>query len=104
MRIFGKSVGGGRRQTARDPALTLAIVSTIEDDRRVALLNVSSRGVRLAAPDLPDKGEDVIFRSAALEAFGRVVWSRKGQCGVLFEPPIAADDVASLRRDAQLAA
>jgi hypothetical protein len=104
MRIFGKSIGGGRRTSTREETVTLAIVSTIEDDRRVALLNVSRRGARLAAPDLPEKGEDVIVRSEALESFGRVIWSRKGQCGVLFEPPITANEVAQLRREAQSAA
>jgi|SRR6476660_3554115 hypothetical protein len=104
MRIFGKSIGGGRRSASRDAAITLAILSTVEDDHRVALINVSRRGARLAAPDLPGKGEDVIFRTEAVESFGRVVWSRNGQCGVLFEPPISATELAGLRQNIEMAA
>ena len=97
MNIFGRSVGGGRRRSPRDPALVLAEISTVDDDRRVAVLNVSRRGARLAAPDLPTKGADVILHAARLEAFGHVIWSQMGQCGILFEPPISATDVAELR-------
>lgn len=104
MRIFGKSLGGGRRSASRDQAIALAILSTVEEDRRVALINVSKRGARLAAPDLPRKGEDVIFRADAVESFGRVVWSRNGQCGVLFEPPISASELAGLRQNVEMAA
>ena len=104
MQIFGKSIGAGRRQSTRSSSLTLGVLSTVEDDCRVALVNVSRRGARVAAPDLPGKGADVIFRSDAVEAFGRVVWSRKGQCGILFEPPILADQVVQLRREANMAA
>jgi len=104
MRIFGKSIGGGRRSASRDAAITLAVLSTIEDDRRVALINISRRGARLAAPDLPAKGEDVIFRAEAVESFGRVIWSKKGQCGVIFEPPISATELAGLRQNVEMAA
>src|SRR5689334_5131985 len=104
MRIFGKSIGGGRRASARNPSASLAVLSTVEEDCRVAVLNVSRRGARLAAPDLPGKGQDVILRAEAVESFGRVVWSRKGQCGVLFEPPILANEVASFRGETDIAA
>ena len=97
MRIFGRSIGGGRRHSPRDPSVLLAEVSTVEDDRRVALLNISRRGARLAAPDLPVKGADIILRAADVEAFGHVIWSQAGQCGVLFEPSIAASAVVALR-------
>ena len=99
MSTFGRSVGGGRRQSSRNPTKVLAEISTVDDDRRVALLNVSRRGARLIAPDLPAEGADVILRADDLEAFGHVVWSKNGQCGILFEPAISASEVAQLRVD-----
>jgi len=104
MRFFGKSRGGGRRDVPRRPSLLLAILSTVEQDRRVALLNVSRRGARLVSPDLPHKGDDVILRAQTVESFGRVVWARNGQCGILFEPPITAGEVAQLQQQVDMAA
>ena len=100
MNIFGKSHGGGRRKSARDPAPLLAVLSTLANDTRVGLVNVSSRGVQLMAPDLPDAGEDVIFQAENDQFFGRVIWSRDGQCGVAFEAPLAEDQMERLRHQA----
>ncbi len=97
MSTFGKSRGGGRRAAARVKAPVLAVVSTITADHRAALMNISSRGVRLSAPMLPSEGEEVIFKSERVEGFGHVVWSRNGQCGIEFESPIAPTDVDRLR-------
>ena len=102
MNMFGKSHGGGRRQTARDSSRLLAVLSTVASDRRVGLVNVSSQGVQLTAPDLPSEGEDVIFQAESVQSFGRVVWSRDGQCGVAFEAPMPAAQVEQLRREANI--
>jgi hypothetical protein len=80
----------------------LAVVSTVEYDRRVGLVNVSRTGVQLTSPDLPREGEEVIFRADAVESCGRVVWSRNGQCGIAFEEPISADEVEQLQVEANL--
>ena len=97
---FGKSAGGGRRKAERRPAPLLAVLSTVSADRRVGLVDVSSTGIQLRAPDLPAEGEDVIFQAECVQSFGRVVWSRGGQCGVAFEAPLGADQVERLRREA----
>ena len=100
MTTFGKSEGGGRRRGQRDAAPQLAVLSTIASDRRVGLINVSSQGVRLTAPDLPQEGEDVIFQAESIQLFGRVVWARGGQCGVAFAAPMSPDQVARLQSEA----
>ena len=100
MSTFGKAGGGSRREASRAPAPLLTVLSTVAADRHVDLMNVSDRGVRLAAPDLPSEGEDVIFEAECVQAFGRVVWSRDGQCGVAFEAPMATDQVERLRQEA----
>lgn len=97
MTTFGKSKGGGRRKTARDPAPLLAVLSTLTCDRHVGLVNVSRGGARLKAPDLPVAGEDVVLKAESIKCFGRVVWSDAGQCGVAFETPIAADELERLQ-------
>lgn len=103
MSMFGKSSGGGRRRTARAPLPLLAVVSTVGCDRRVGLINVSRDGVLLTSPDLPAEGETIIFQSETVQSFGRVMWSRGGQCGVAFEAPISPEQVEQLRTEADVA-
>lgn len=102
MRTFGKSKGGGRRRLARTSAPLLGTLSTVANDYRVGLVNLSSTGALLTAPDLPGEGENVIFRADKLQSFGRVVWSRDGQCGVAFDGPILTGEVERVRREANL--
>ena len=104
MSVFGKSNGGGRRKALRAPVPMLAVVSTLDEERRIGVVNVSRSGVQLSSPDLPAEGEAVIFQSESVQAFGRVAWSRAGQCGIAFEGPISAADVERLREEARLAA
>ena len=99
MTTFGKSKGGGRRKTARKTAPLLAVLSTPTCDRHVGLVNVSSGGARLTAPDLPSAGEDVVLKADRFRSFGRVIWSEAGQCGVAFESPVAPDDLERIRRE-----
>ena len=53
---FGKAKGGGRRRSARSDVPVLGTLSTITSDYRVGLVNLSSTGARLSAPDLPAEG------------------------------------------------
>jgi hypothetical protein len=82
----------------------LAVVSTVSYDPRVGLVNVSCDGVLLTSPDLPSVGETVIFQSESTQCFGRVVWVRRGQCGVKFDAPILDAQVEQLRDEADLSA
>ena len=102
MSAFGKARGGGRRRAARTAAPVLAVLSTVTDDHRVGLINVSNTGVRVTAPTLPKLGEDVIFKSGKVQSFGQVVWAEGSQCGVAFESAIGAEDVECLREQAHI--
>ena len=82
----------------------LAVVSTVDDARRVGVINVSRYGVQLTSPDLPAEGETVIFQSENVQSFGRVAWSREGQCGIAFDGSITAQQVEQLRCEANIAA
>jgi len=80
----------------------LGTLSTVTTDFRVGLVNLSSDGVRLSAPELPDEGQEVVFRAGNVQSFGTVVWNKQGQCGVLFEDPMPAADVKILHQQAHL--
>ena len=100
MNTFGNAGGGGRRKTARAQAPQLALLSTIATDRRVGLVDVSTNGVHLVAPDAPAEGEDVIFQAESIQLFGRVAWVRSGECGVAFAAPMCAEQVGRLKNEA----
>ena len=92
--------GGGRRKAPRAAAPQLAVLSTVTADHRAALVNISRIGARFSAPNLPGRGEELIFRADNVQSFGRVVWSDGGQCGVAFEAPLATAEVDRLRSHA----
>jgi PilZ domain len=100
MHAFGKSNGGGRRKAGRENAPLLAVLSTVSGDHRAAVVDISTTGARLSAPELPAQGEDLIFRADCLQAFGHVVWSKDGECGIEFESPVTAASVELLRAHA----
>ena len=102
MTTFGKSAGGGRRKTPRARAPVLAILSTLSDDRRAAIVNLSRNGARLSAPDLPSEGEPIVFKADHVETFGRIVWRRGTECGLAFDSPISAAELDRLRLAANL--
>jgi hypothetical protein len=102
MRLFGKALGGGRRSAVRTQAPLLAVLSTVADDHRAAIVDVSELGARLCAPYLPSEGENLIFTADHVQAFGHVIWSRRNECGIAFESMITSGDVERLRRAADL--
>lgn len=98
MRGFGKSRGGGRRSSARSPMPMLAVIMTVTKTRNMVVADLSCTGIRLSGDDVPQKGELLEIRLDKVGAFGVVVWSARGQCGVAFEPPLREFDVETLRQ------
>ena len=97
MSAFGKSIGGGRRSAVRASAPLIAVLTTLVGSRSAVLVDVSSTGARVRGPDLPAMGEELIVNIDSVQAFGSVVWSDSGECGIVFEPAIHADEEQYLR-------
>jgi len=102
MPTFGKAKGGGRRKARRSDAPLLVGLSTVTQDFRAAIVNVSQTGVRLSGPDLPSEREELMFRVDRVQAFGKVIWKRRNECGVAFDNPLSAAEVDRLRDAANL--
>lgn len=98
MSAFGKRVGGGRRSSARASAPLMAVLTTLVGSRSAVLADVSSTGARVRGPDLPCMGEELVINIERVQAFGEVVWSDSGECGIVFDPPLEADDEDHLRQ------
>jgi hypothetical protein len=101
MDCFGKREGG-RRSSARDKAALVAVFTTITRSYHATLVDVSATGARLSGIDLPLAGELVELRIADVRAFGVVRWA-DDFCGVVFDVPLGAGDVESLRTQIQRA-
>ena len=98
MNAFGKAAGGGRRAAPREVAPLLAVYTTVTRSHSALLVDVSSTGACLRAPELPDSGDSVLVSLADVRGFGRVAWARDDQFAVAFDEPIAPDDLMALRR------
>lgn len=98
MTVFGERIGGGRRSAARSAGPLIAVFTTLKQSHSAELADVSSTGARLRGPQLPDMGEELLLSIDVVRAFGSVIWSEAGECGVAFDCPLAPDEEQVLRQ------
>ena len=97
---FGRRTDGptGRRRALRK-RINLAVSLFSVDQSRVALLaDLSQTGCRLHGMGLPEVGQEVLLKAAAVELFGRIVWKGDDERGVMFDEPISDTGLADLRK------
>lgn len=87
----------GRRAEPRAQLQLPASVEALDGNNSVSLLDVSRTGARLEAYALPAVGKDVVLKCGAIDAFGTIVWSVSGRCGVQFDEPVDVQDLKALR-------
>ncbi len=97
MTAFGKCMGGGRRSAARNAGPLVAVFTTMKQSHSALLADVSSTGARLRGEQLPYMGEELLLSIDAVRAFGSVIWSGDGECGIAFDCPLAPDEEQALR-------
>lgn len=97
MSTFGKAEGGGRRSAPRAPAPLVAVFNTVTHCESAIVIDVSATGVRLSGENFPRPGELLEVVIATVRAFGIVMWSRDGECGVEFDPPLTPTELNRIR-------
>lgn len=75
----------------------MAVLTTLVGSRSAVLVNVSSTGARVRGADLPVMGVDLVLNIDRVQAFGTVIWSDSGECGIGFDPPLDPSDEEYLR-------
>jgi hypothetical protein len=75
---------------------------SLEQSRVVIAEDISGTGARLTGPELPKKGEDIWIRVGPIDAFGTVVWSEGGECGITFEKPLGPNETAFAEAEGRL--
>jgi len=78
-----------RRNAARIPVSCPARLRTCFGDRMGTLSDLSTSGARFLADDPPKEGTTALLEWEGHDAICRVVWSKSGMCGILFDRPIA---------------
>ena len=96
MSEFGKRKDGpgGRRQAPRESILLPAAMMSLSSSRTVYLLNVSRTGAQLEISEPLLVGQEVWLKIPPTDIFGTVVWVEEEHCGIVFDAPLADDDVA----------
>jgi hypothetical protein len=87
------------RQRSVPRAMSGCPASLADDDRRylVTLVDVSRTGARMTGAEMPESGDDVLFRAGNLEMLATVVRSAANECAIDFATPIAAEEVLRLQ-------
>lgn len=86
------------RSGRRANAFLLAFVEADGAALPVCLRNISSTGALIEAEAGFVLGAKVLFRRAFAALPAQIVWARGGRFGLLFENPIAEEDVVALSR------
>lgn len=76
----------------------MTVLTTLAGSRSAVLADVSSTGARVRGTGLPARGEELVINIERVQAFGTVAWSDSEECGIVFEPPLDADEEDYLRR------
>jgi hypothetical protein len=87
------------RQRSVPRAMSGRPASLADDDRRylVTLVDISRTGARMTGAEMPESGDDVLFRAGNLEMLATVVRSAANECAIDFATPIAAEEVQRLQ-------
>ncbi len=88
---------GERRRAKRDPLGIQVSLHSITQSRVALLLDVSTTGARVRAPDLPGVGKDVLLKIAGVELFGTVVRTAGRDAAMTFDRPIGPKELETLR-------
>ena len=90
----------GRRTNQRARLQLAAMLEGTTRAYRVLLRNLSATGAMLEGEELPPPGRMVALKRPDLDAFGTVVWTENGRCGLHFDERLDLEQVISLARAA----
>ena len=77
-----------QRRSPRYRVLLIARLVTTFSERIVKLRDISAGGAMIEGPRIPAPGTDILLQRGSLEAFGRIVWTKKMQAGIEFDEPL----------------
>ncbi|HEV8407407.1 MAG TPA: hypothetical protein VGQ34_05685 [Sphingomicrobium sp.] len=102
---FGKRIDGptGRRRIEREEVVLAACAQTLKASRDVVVADVSSKGARLQGRQLDTLDPEVLLLVGATDLFATIAWANPGECGIIFEEPLAGEMVDHIKREGRWA-
>ena len=102
MPTFGKRVDGpgGRRTTVRKAVVLAASALGFQQSRSVVVPDLSEAGAKLQGRGLPEVGERLLINFGETGLFATVAWSRRDECGIIFDRSICARELLKLQVEA----
>lgn len=87
----------GRRASSRLRLRLPAELITLDGQGSAVLEDISATGARVSSRFTLRPGASCILRLARLELFADVAWCAQGRLGLIFERPLAQDQLLRLR-------
>lgn len=89
---------GGRRRNGRLRAELAASLDTVSGKKRLSILDLSQAGARLRPHCEMKVGTQGVLKWLDFEAFGEVVWQKRGLVGIKFDRPIRPTQIHETRK------
>jgi PilZ domain-containing protein len=97
---LGTRIDPSRRRSRREPVLLAGSALAVTRSRSVAINDLSAEGARLGGRDLPPPGDDVLMIVGPVDRMATVMWRSGDRCGVRFDDPVGAENIAAMKREA----
>ena len=101
MPVFGRRVDvpGGRRRSVRQAVVLAASALGFNRSSSVLVPDISERGARLQARDLPAAGERLLINFGETGLFATVTWRSRDECGILFDRQLDTQGIEQIERE-----
>lgn len=90
-----------RRETEREEVVLAGSAFGLGRSRSIIVSDLSSRGARLDARDMPAPGSDVLVVVGPFEGMATVVWRNDDRCGVWFDDILPAETIDRMKSEAK---
>ena len=96
-------ISEGRRRTARETVTLAGSALAITESRSIVVADLSAHGAKLRGRALPAAGTEVLIVVGPLDAFARISWRSRDECGVCFDDPLDANQLAEIKQEGRWA-
>ena len=90
-----------RRRCEREPVVLAGSAFGLGRSRSIIVSDLSSRGARLDARDMPAPGSDVLVVVGPFEGMATVVWRNDDRCGVWFDENLPDYMISAMKNEAK---
>lgn len=90
-----------RRESEREDVVLAGSAFGLGRSRSIIVSDLSARGARLDARDMPAPGDDVLVVVGPFEGLATVVWRTDDRCGVWFDDVLPPETIDRMKSEAK---